>query len=749
MKGTLFSADFVKDNNGNLRLLELNTDTAIIPEEVINVDWSDLISVLQSNNITTFDIIYKPIIHQVFVNNLSSSLSSAGIETINLHSEDVNTIYPTSIEDSSDKFILRLAYDESAIFDSTYCKNRFETFKLFMDGDSDTYVSPFYYSSSEYEYNNIDETILNDINIPDVCIKDLEASSNPISFYKIGTEVDGETINDRWSSFIGNNKSDNTIIEQYMFHSSSLNDENKITSIRSFNIVYGSELEILSLHSYKVPAIFSIPDISQEINESSYSIKIQPFHYYEYTTNMIKPDSSGILSSHKILMSDETHKSIIDIEVGDSIKSFFISGSPQVESDYDTLNWSSNGNSFPSGSYVTSSEVVYKDVDQLKYGGMIEYVVDGDSLFSGISKQYLVYDSSSNETKFKHAVEVNPDIDYFYDIDGSLIDLDVVNFYVTTDTELSMVQIDVEDTDTYIISGSTQFNAVVSHNAPCFVAGTQISLASGGVKNIEEIKVGDLVLTYNHDSNEIEHKEVEQIIHKNVDSTVKYTFDNGDVLECTLDHPLYSVDGYYVSYKPEQSKLQYGLQVGQVEIGTKILLQDGTSLKITSIDEKHGKVTVYNLHDVKDNHNFFANKMLVHNRCFVAGTEITLSNGDFKNIEDVVVGEEVLTYNEESGVNEKGIVGNLKQHEVNSVIRLTLDNQNIIITTQEHPFFVEGKGWVKAGELQPLDVCKKVDGSESLISTVEVLEETHIVYNLLSVSENHNFYANGILVHNK
>ena len=62
---------------------------------------------------------------------------------------------------------------------------------------------------------------------------------------------------------------------------------------------------------------------------------------------------------------------------------------------------------------------------------------------------------------------------------------------------------------------------------------------------------------------------------------------------------------------------------------------------------------------------------------------------------------------------------------------------------------VNDKGWVKAGELQSLDVCKKVDGSESLISTVEVLDETHIVYNLLSVSENHNFFANEILVHNK
>jgi intein/homing endonuclease len=91
----------------------------------------------------------------------------------------------------------------------------------------------------------------------------------------------------------------------------------------------------------------------------------------------------------------------------------------------------------------------------------------------------------------------------------------------------------------------------------------------------------------------------------------------------------------------------------------------------------------------------------------------------------------------------------LKKHEVQSVIRLTLDNENVIVTTEEHPFYVVDAGWVKAGELQPLDVCLKEDGKESLISSVEVLEEKHEVFNLLSVSENHNFFANGILVHNK
>lgn len=63
MKGTLFSADFVKDSNGNLRLLELNTDTGIVKNELFHINLTEFANILQTNNITEIDIIYKPIIH--------------------------------------------------------------------------------------------------------------------------------------------------------------------------------------------------------------------------------------------------------------------------------------------------------------------------------------------------------------------------------------------------------------------------------------------------------------------------------------------------------------------------------------------------------------------------------------------------------------------------------------------------------------------------------------------------------------
>jgi hypothetical protein len=231
MKGTLFSADFVKDSSGNLRLLELNTDTSIISSEVPHLEWESFIDLLDTNSITKLDVIYKPAIHQEFVTYLQYAIasSSLSLDEFNLHSENISTIYPASVTDETDRFILRIAYDESSIFDSMYCKSRLETFKLFTDSNSGSFVSPFYYSSSLYEINTLEYQI-NPNNIPDAAIKDIDEQQNPISFYKIGSEVDDESDTDRWNAFIQNNKYEDRLIEQYNYDTSSLVD-GKVTSI--------------------------------------------------------------------------------------------------------------------------------------------------------------------------------------------------------------------------------------------------------------------------------------------------------------------------------------------------------------------------------------------------------------------------------------------------------------------------------------------------------------------------------------
>ena len=183
MKGTLFSADFVKDSNGNLRLLELNTDTGFIDQELVNFNFNEFLTVLSSNNLTTLDIIYKPYLHIDFVNKLIEEVNTnlPSVTTVNLHDENINSIYPTSVMDNGDNFILRIAYDESAIFDSTYCKNRLNVYNLFTENSITDNCVAYYHSSSLGTFNTLVKEI-NDSNIPDVTMKDINESFNPIDF---------------------------------------------------------------------------------------------------------------------------------------------------------------------------------------------------------------------------------------------------------------------------------------------------------------------------------------------------------------------------------------------------------------------------------------------------------------------------------------------------------------------------------------------------------------------------------------
>jgi len=88
MKGTLFSADFIKDSSDTLRLLELNTDTAIVPDQIDDVNWTPFIDTLASQSISDLHVIYKPVIHNELVNALSSSFSSVSVQ----HSQSMQKI---------------------------------------------------------------------------------------------------------------------------------------------------------------------------------------------------------------------------------------------------------------------------------------------------------------------------------------------------------------------------------------------------------------------------------------------------------------------------------------------------------------------------------------------------------------------------------------------------------------------------------------------------------------------------------
>jgi hypothetical protein len=739
MKGTLFSADFVKDSSGNLRLLELNTDTGFITQELENFNFTEFKQLLIDNNISELDIIYKPDIHQKFVNQLTSSIPSD--ISVNLHKENNSTIYPTQITDSDDKFILRLAYDESALFDSEYCKNRLNVFNLFTDNSINDYCVGYYHSTLSGVKNTITREI-NPNNIPDATIKDINEIHNPIDFFKIGSQNENESVEERWDNFISENVAEDKLIEQYHFNSSNVDEKNHITSYRFFGIVYGSNLEVLTLHTYKISSIFDLPsDLTSEMVENQYTNKIADHHYYEFTTNFIKNDSAGILSTHEILSDDNTFKPISEFIVGDYVKSYYISRSLEEESN---TNFNFPGSTFPSGSYLTSSIVIYKKLENLKYNSMFELKVDNDSLFSGLEKAFLVFESGSNISSFKQIMNMNPEVDYLYDTNGNLIDIDELNFYVSTDNNLTYIELDVEDTDTYIINGSTAINSVVSHNAPCFVADTQILLENGLTKNIEDVMVGDYVASYDLKNNESKVSKVLNTFSKTIDKIVEYKFSDGSNLRATLDHPIYVINKGWVNYsgEPEQcnsvsfegTKPVKKIEVEKIEIGDVVKLHNG-EVELVNMNIIEESTIVYNLSEIEKYHTYFANNILVHNyrppACFTAETKVTMEDGSFKNIVDIEIGDYVLSYKDGEYV--RGVVTDKLTHPTNDVVEVV--KYKGMVSDRLHPFY-------ENGEWKPIFEAK---GVELGIQYVDNFYNLEIDGDVLFESE-HNFIVEDFVV---
>ncbi|WP_430112229.1 polymorphic toxin-type HINT domain-containing protein [Paenibacillus sp. B1-33] len=135
--------------------------------------------------------------------------------------------------------------------------------------------------------------------------------------------------------------------------------------------------------------------------------------------------------------------------------------------------------------------------------------------------------------------------------------------------------------------------------------------------------------------------------------------------------------------------------------------------------------------------------------CFTAGTKVLTDEGE-KNIEDIEVGDKVLSKNEETGETAYKEVTHLYRNDKEVIYELTVGDQ-AIETTDNHPFWVEGKGWVLAVDLQVKDKLQQSNGNTLTIDNIKIVkhDEKVKVYNF-TVADFHTYFVSelGIWVHN-
>ncbi len=143
----------------------------------------------------------------------------------------------------------------------------------------------------------------------------------------------------------------------------------------------------------------------------------------------------------------------------------------------------------------------------------------------------------------------------------------------------------------------------------CFAADTPILLPDGTSKYIQDIQVGDIVLSYDVSR--------EKLVAKQVTSTWSGPHADmyiiNDEIHVTSEHPFWTIETGWASISPTELKKKHNMDSAKLEVGLHLLASNGSHIQVDSIKSNYGEVITYNF-GVENTNTYFANGILVHNK---------------------------------------------------------------------------------------------------------------------------------------
>ena len=135
--------------------------------------------------------------------------------------------------------------------------------------------------------------------------------------------------------------------------------------------------------------------------------------------------------------------------------------------------------------------------------------------------------------------------------------------------------------------------------------------------------------------------------------------------------------------------------------------------------------------------------------CFIAGTYV-LALEEFKRIEDIVVGDKIMAADPDAFEIAEKTVLETYIRQADKLVHITINGEEIV-TTDNHPFYVQGRGFIEAGSLLVGDKLISVNGDDLIIEDyyIELTEDPISVYNF-QVEDFHTYFVGdcAVWVHN-
>jgi len=144
----------------------------------------------------------------------------------------------------------------------------------------------------------------------------------------------------------------------------------------------------------------------------------------------------------------------------------------------------------------------------------------------------------------------------------------------------------------------------------CLAKGTLITMYDKTHKTIENLKVGDEILSYNKKTGKYESSIIRELasqIHKDL---INVEFSNGMQITCTKDHPFLTNSLNWTSMNPNKTERDYEINdVIQLKVGTKVKSLKN-KLEVVKINEIEGEEITYTIVDLNKNKTFIANGII-------------------------------------------------------------------------------------------------------------------------------------------
>ncbi|MFJ9547983.1 polymorphic toxin-type HINT domain-containing protein [Streptomyces erythrochromogenes] len=141
---------------------------------------------------------------------------------------------------------------------------------------------------------------------------------------------------------------------------------------------------------------------------------------------------------------------------------------------------------------------------------------------------------------------------------------------------------------------------------------------------------------------------------------------------------------------------------------------------------------------------------------FLSGTKVLMADGSARNIEDVAVGDRIITTDTSTGEKVvREVAGTIVTHDDKAFVDLAVGSgagESSLVTTVTHPFWVEGEGrFIEAGDLKPGMLLRTPEGKTVPLTSLRFFEQRQKTYDL-TVTTIHAYYVfagdTPLLVHN-